>query len=134
MSGEATQLDNALGAAEAAALGVAYTTAPATAAAPLPVPHYYATIYPGPSEAIPDEFANAEGGATVKKGGTPSTANSLCETTSTRGAVESAIELSKGDRLVTWEESVKKLLNSIAQWDDSGQPVERPSGSARPCP
>ena len=38
-------------------------------------------------------------------------------TTSTRDAVESSIDLSKGDKSITWEEAANKKLTKITQWE-----------------
>ena len=37
--------------------------------------------------------------------------------TNSRGAVESAIDISKGDQKVTWEESVQNSLNRVSRWE-----------------
>jgi len=53
-----------------------------------------------------------------------------CETShskgvsSSRGAVETAIDISKGDRSTTWEEAVDKSLHRITRWE-SPPPAER---------
>lgn len=49
----------------------------------------------------------------------------LCQeskrTSSSRGAVEAAIDTSKGDRHATWEESVSKSLRRVHRWDTAFQ-------------
>jgi len=58
------------------------------------------------------EFGKADqGGATMKK----KLLNTLA--TSTRDAVESSIDLSKGDKSITWEEIANKRLTKIARWE-----------------
>jgi hypothetical protein len=39
--------------------------------------------------------------------------------TSTRDAVESSIDLSKGDKSITWEEAANKKLTKITQWEST---------------
>jgi hypothetical protein len=57
-----------------------------------------------------------------------------CETShrklvsSSRGAVESAIDISKGDRSTTWEEAVDKSLHRVTRWE-SPPPPERKDDS-----
>lgn len=50
----------------------------------------------------------------------------LPETSSTRDAVESSIELSKGDRFTTWEESAHKSLTKVARWEDAKKQPRQP--------
>lgn len=37
--------------------------------------------------------------------------------TSTRDAVESSIDLSKGDKSITWEDAANKKLTKITPWE-----------------
>jgi hypothetical protein len=46
----------------------------------------------------------------------------LCDTdtrraSSSRGAVESVIDISKGDNQTTWEESVERSLHRVSRWE-----------------
>jgi hypothetical protein len=49
---------------------------------------------------------------------------------STRDAVESSIDLSKGDKFITWEKSACKDVTKIARWEDAKKhlpKIEQPS-------
>ena len=41
----------------------------------------------------------------------------ISKKTDSRDAVESAIDLSKGDRTITWESSALKRLRKLRQWE-----------------
>ena len=48
----------------------------------------------------------------------------------TRDAVESSIEISKGDRSITWEESASRNLTKITRWEDAkNQPARSEQSS-----
>ena len=48
----------------------------------------------------------------------PSVCNSSPASKSSRDAVETAIDLARGDTHLTWEGQVKKALSHIPQWEE----------------
>jgi hypothetical protein len=44
---------------------------------------------------------------------------------SSRGAVETAIDISKGDRSTTWEEAVDKSLHRVTRWESPPLPERK---------
>jgi hypothetical protein len=59
-----------------------------------------------------------------------------CETnpsklvSSSRGAVEAAIDISKGDRSTTWEEAVDKSLHRVTRWESPPAPERKPDNGS----